>query len=64
MNQENITNASNKLESVDDKLECIISAFAFINIDSCAFNDKDVSVFNLILKDLQKELKEVKKLLD
>ena len=46
--KDNILNALEKLENVDDKMECIISAIAFINIDTSAFNDKDVAGFNKI----------------
>ena len=61
--KENISNAIDKLENVDDKMECIISAISFIDIDSSIFNDKDVAGFNKILRDLQNEIRETKELL-
>ena len=64
MTKENILSVGEKVENIDDKLECIINVIAFLDVDGFSFNAKSMSGFFMIVKDLQNEVREVKKLLD
>ena len=64
MNKKELTKASDRLENIDEKLECIANTIVSIDVDSCFFDDKSMLGFYRILKDLQQEVKDVKKLLD
>ena len=63
MNREELIKAGNRLENIDEKLECIVNTVGSID-SSFTFNDKSMMGFYRILKDLHQEVKDVKKLLD
>ncbi len=63
MSKDNNFNAVDKLDEINSKIGCIISVVSFTNIDVCSFNDEDIVGFTGILRDLQKNVNEVKKLL-
>ncbi len=64
MNNDNIINANDKLDIIDDKLGLIVGVIMYLNPETAQFNENDFIGFGTILSDLQKEIKEVKKLLD
>lgn len=57
-------NAIDKLDNINYKMKSIIGIISYINIDVCSFDDDDIFGFNLILKDLQNDIQEVKELLE
>ena len=63
MNENNINNASDKLNIIDDKIGFLTNMVLYINLDNYQFDENDLTGFGLILSDLQEEVKEVKKLL-
>ena len=62
MSEKNIS-IVDKLDNISDKMECIISAISYLDIEVCSFNNDDIAGFNIILRDLQDGIKEVKELL-
>ncbi len=64
MSNENINNASDKLSVIDYKLGLISGVIMYLNPETSQFNESDFIGFGMILRDLQEEVKEIKKLLD
>ncbi len=64
MSNENINNASDKLSVIDYKLGLISGVIMYLNPETAQFNENDFIGFGMILRDLQEEVKEIKKLLD
>ncbi len=64
MSNENINNASDKLSVIDYKLGLISGVIMYLNPETTQFNENDFIGFGMILRDLQEEVKEIKKLLD
>ncbi len=64
MSNENINNASDKLSVIDYKLGLISGVIMYLNPETAQFNENDFIGFGMILRDLQEEVKEAKKLLD
>lgn len=64
MNRENINNACDKAYVIDYKIEFLANAIMYIDLETYHITKNDLVGLGMILNDLQKDIKEVKKLLD